>query len=206
MYGILSQLNATRLRGGGVQATAENLHLAHFAGAGGGKKPGALELIKADQSKRVGDVLGFSEFHKDGPKKGQMTDEWRTNKPVFDKTVGQYRADLSKKHGQPPLTEAQLAAQSEGIPSMAMGGNNSESLKEYDPDRMKAIANYRPRVPPLMADDKGAGVTVNNIDNSKKSSSSGGTSSNSNGPSVRDEYLLRLMLMAITESNSLATR
>lgn len=87
------------------------------------------------------------------------------------------------------------------IPSMAIGGNNYESLKEYDPDRMKAIANYRPRVPPLMASDKSAkGVTVNNVDSSTKTVTGG---SNSSGVAVDpyDRDMIRLMIMAITNPN-----
>ena len=199
LYNVFSNRNASQLREGGEQATAENLHLAHFSGAGG-----ALKLIKADQSKRVGDVLGYDEFYKTGDRKGQMTDKWRTNKPVFDKTVGQYRADLSKMHSKPPLTESQLATQSE-IPSMETSGNNYESLKEYDSERVKAIANYRPAVPPLMTDNKSAGVTVNNVDNSTKSSTSG-SSSGGVAASPYNDSLLRLMLLAITDSNFSATR
>jgi hypothetical protein len=105
-----------------------------------------------------------------------------------------------------PAAPAAVPAAVTDLP-MPMGENNFRSLKEYDSERIKSIANYRVGIPPkLTADGKGAGVTV--VDNSTKSvTNSGGSSSSGVAPDPYDRDMIRLMIMAITDSNfSGATR
>ncbi|MBB3972784.1 tape measure domain-containing protein [Hansschlegelia beijingensis] len=50
--------SAEALRNAGLAVTEANLHLAHFLGVGGGKKPGAIEALKADPNASASAVLG----------------------------------------------------------------------------------------------------------------------------------------------------
>lgn len=78
---------------------------------------------------------------------------------------------------------------------------------EYDPDRIKSIANYRKSVPELLStQNKGAGVVVNDVKNINNQSA-GGSNSPGVAANVYDDSIIKLMIMAITDSNfSGATR
>jgi hypothetical protein len=78
---------------------------------------------------------------------------------------------------------------------------------EYDSDRIKSIANYRKSVPELLStQNKGAGVVVNDVKNINNQSA-GGSSSPGVAANVYDDSIIKLMIMAITDSNfSGATR
>jgi hypothetical protein len=76
LYNVLSNRNASALRESGFQATAENLHLSHFAGA-----KGAVRILKADPNTLVGTAMG----HKEKLANGEDNPVWKTNKSVFYK-------------------------------------------------------------------------------------------------------------------------
>jgi len=121
-----------------------------------------------------------------------------------EKGLANYTAGIYKALGEPTSpSQTQMASQAtpEAQPASSSSLTSSASNNEYDPERIKAIANYRVGIPPkLTADGKGAGITVNNVDNSKKSSSTGSSSSSAAvDPYNRD--MVRLMIMAITDSN-----
>jgi hypothetical protein len=143
-------------------------------------------------------------MHGDKPLSKALRDWVVPRNAAEEKGLANYTAGIYKALGEPTSpSQTQMASQAtpEAQPASSSSLTSSASNNEYDPERIKAIANYRVGIPPkLTADGKGAGITVNNVDNSKKSSTSG-SNSNSGNPSVRDEHLLRLMLMAITGSN-----
>jgi hypothetical protein len=87
------------------------------------------------------------------------------------------------------------ASSGASIPSTA---TSSSYDAEYDPARIKAIANYRPGIPnKLTADGKNAGVTVNNIDSSKKVVQ-GGSGSSSVAASTFNYDIINLLLDRVT--------
>jgi hypothetical protein len=90
----------------------------------------------------------------------------------------------------PAAPAAPAAASTSSMSSLSTSASNNE----YDPERIQAIANYRVGIPPkLTADGKGAGITVNNVDNSKKSSSTGSGSSGVVASAYND-VLINLLL------------
>ena len=186
LYNVFSNRNASALHEAGFQATAENLHLSHFAGA-----KGAVRILKADPNTLVGTAMG----HKEKLANGEDNPVWKTNKSVFDQTVGQYRAGLSKMHGNQPSSQTQLAE----IPSsMEMGASQRDP--SFDPARIEEIANYRRTVPEKASENKGAGITVNNIDNSKKTSSTSTTSSGAMVSAYNND-IINLLLDRATNSD-----
>ena len=115
--------------------------------------------------------------------------------------LANYTAGIYKSLGEPtPPSQTQMASQSpapsgSSIPSTA---TSSSYDAEYDPARIKAIANYRPGIPnKLTADGKNAGVTVNNIDSSKKVVQ-GGSGSSSVAASTFNYDIINLLLDRVT--------
>lgn len=77
---------------------------------------------------------------------------------------------------------------------------SSASNNEYDPERIKAIANYRVGIPPkLTADGKGAGITVNNVDSSKKVVQGGSGSSMAAGTVYNSDMAILLLDRTIAD-------
>jgi hypothetical protein len=189
LYNVYSQRNTKALekglQGTGIPITADVLHLAHSVGAGG-----AIKLLKhGDQNAKVADVLGL---------KGAA----RSTNPQLEQSISQYRNQLAGKYsGSTPVTTAASTSNMSPLSSAA------PKDMEYDPDRIKSIANYRKSVPELLStQNKGAGVVVNDVKNINNQSA-GGSSSPGVAANVYDDSIIKLMIMAITDSNfSGATR
>jgi hypothetical protein len=190
LYNVYSQRNTKALekglQGTGIPITADVLHLAHSVGAGG-----AIKLLKhGDQNAKVADVLGL---------KGAA----RSTNPQLEQSISQYRNQLAGKYSaSTPVAAASTSSMSASGIEYAGGVD-----MEYDSDRIKSIANYRKSVPELLStQNKGAGVVVNDVKNINNQSA-GGSSSPGVAANVYDDSIIKLMIMAITDSNfSGATR
>jgi len=117
--------------------------------------------------------------------------------------LANYTAGIYKALGEPTSpSQTQMAsqtpeAQSASGSSLASAATSTDM--EYDPDRIKAIANYRPGIPDkLSADGKTSSGDTYNIDNSKKSASSG-SGSGDVVASVWNEPLIFLLDRTISD-------
>ena len=117
--------------------------------------------------------------------------------------LANYTAGIYKALGEPtPPSQTQMAsqtpeAQSASGSSLASAATSTDM--EYDPARIKAIANYRPGIPEkISADGKTSSGDTYNIDNSKKSASSG-SSSGGTVASVWNEPLIFLLDRTISD-------
>jgi hypothetical protein len=183
LYNVFSNRNASALHEAGFQATAENLHLSHFAGA-----KGAVRILKADPNTLVGTAMG----HKEKLANGEDNPVWKTNKSVFNQTVGQYRANLSKMHGSEGPS---LATEKNALSNMTSIESSRDS--SFDPARIEEIANYRRTIPDEVSTQDSGKININNIDNSKKSSSSVAPSSTSMA-SAYNYDIINLLLDRVT--------
>jgi hypothetical protein len=117
--------------------------------------------------------------------------------------LANYTAGIYKALGEPtPPSQTQMASQAtpEAQPASSSSLTSSASNNEYDPERIKAIANYRVGIPPkLTADGKGAGITVNNVDSSKKVVQGGSGSSMSAGKVYNDDMAILLLDRTIAD-------
>lgn len=91
------------------------------------------------------------------------------------------------------------AASTSSLSSLSSAATSTNM--EYDPDRIKAIANYRKSVPAVIsADGKTSSGDTYNVDNSQKIA--GGSSSSSGvAPSPYNVDIARVYLASITDSN-----
>jgi len=116
-----------------------------------------------------------------------------TGKSFYDDGVNKASIQSAQLFTGGNLASAPAAPAAASTSSMS-SLSTSASNNEYDPERIQAIANYRVGIPPkLTADGKGAGITVNNVDNSKKSSSTGSGSSGVVASAYND-VLINLLL------------
>jgi hypothetical protein len=117
-----------------------------------------------------------------------------TGKSFYDDGVNKASIQSAQLFTGGNLASAPSAPAAASTSSMSSLSTSTSTDMEYDPARIKAIASYRPRVPDKMTTDgKGAGITVNNVDNSKKSSSTGSGSSGVVATAYND-VLINLLL------------